>query len=355
MLAAMPPLRYVWPRSRSMRIAFVLPVLALAGCSIVQGLLNPPEKAVANAEAQLKAGNLAEAARIYNEALARNPTHVDLASGAAYVKLLAGDTSGADAVLAAAEAQAGPRLAEIKMRRALVAMEGGDVDTVKVHAEAAGTPAAKLLVAEVDLANGYPEQAKPILESIQGEAGPVGAAATGYLDLLNDASQPVQGLADMQALWALGQRGVAAKSVKDNVLAYAESRADGDEQILLWAGRAATVGETGIATTLLDAMSVAPPGQKWRVEATRAIVLCAEGKGADCVARFDELAAISPAEGLADARVTAAMIVASTDAVTAKQLLNGVAGDAAARALASLGEPAGGVAADPVFKAQLGG
>ncbi len=330
-------------------------LMSLWGCAVVQGFLADPAKQAAEAETKLKAGDLDGAAAVYDAALQKAPGNLDLVSGAAYVKLLQGNPAAADTLLAAAEAQAGPRLSEIKMRRALVAIETGDLDAVKKQATDAGTPEAKLLVAEVALADGDKATAKGQLEAIQGEAGAVGDTAKAYLGLINDPDTRVAGLSEVQALWALGQRPIAVRSVEDLVVAYAQVRDDGADQLLLWAGRAATVGEPAIATNLLDAIPVAPPGQVWRLQATRAMVACAEGNGADCLGGFEKVSAIAPADGLADARATAALLIAERDGETARKLLEGQSGDAAARAWALLGDlqTAGTVAVDPVFKAQF--
>ncbi|MBM4369317.1 MAG: tetratricopeptide repeat protein [Deltaproteobacteria bacterium] len=327
----------------------------MAGCSILSSLTGDPSKQIADAEAKMKAGDLAGAAAIYDEALKKSPTNLDVASGAAYLKLLQGNTQAADQILAATEGTAGEKLAEVKMRRALVAMRTGDLDQVKAHAAAAGTPLGKLLAAEVNLADGDRDAAKALLEEVKAAGGPAGDTASAYLDLMNDSNPLVAGLSEAQALWALGQRPIAVRSVEDLVKAYAGAREDGAEQLLVWAGRAVSVGEPGIAENLLDAIPVAPPGQVWRVQATRAMIACAGGDGDAGLAGFDRIVTISPADGYADARATAAILIADRDAETARKLLEGQSTDAAARAWAILGDPgtAGTVAMDPVFKAQF--
>jgi tetratricopeptide (TPR) repeat protein len=330
-------------------------LISILACTALQGLSFDPAKQAAAAEALLSSGDLAGAAGVYDAAMAKAPTDVDVVSGAAYVKLLQGNPAAADSLLSSLEATAGARLPEVKMRRALVAMKNGDLDAVKTLATAAGTPAARLLVAEVGLADGDRAGAKTALEGLAGEAGVVGETAAAYLDLINDPNALVSGLSEAQALWALGQRPIAVRSVEDLVRAYAEDRDDGGAQLLLWAGRAATVGEPAIATNLLDSIPVAPPGQLWRVKATRALVACAEGNGKVCLAGFDAIASIAPADGLADARATAALLIAERDGEIARRLLEGQSGDGAARAWALLGDvqTAGTVAMDPVFKAQF--
>lgn len=330
-------------------------LISMLGCAALQGLMFDPAKSAAEAETLLSAGNLAGAAAVYDAALLKAPDNVDVVSGAAYVKLLQGNPSAADALLAAVEPKAGTRLAEVKMRRALVAMKNGDLDAVKTLATAAGTPVARLLVAEVSLADGDRAGAKTALEGLASEPGVVGETSAAYLDLINDSNPLIAGLSEAQALWSLGQRPIAVRSVEDLVAAYAENRDDGGAQLLLWAGRAATVGEPAIATNLLDSITVPPPGQQWRVQATRALVACAEGKGEECLGGLQAVESTAPADGLADARATAALLIAERDGETAKRLLEGQTGDGAARAWALLGDvnTAGTVAMDPVFKAQF--
>jgi tetratricopeptide (TPR) repeat protein len=332
-------------------------MLSLGGCQIIQSVLNNPAKDIEEAEAKLKAGDLAAAAAKYDEAVKKAPTNVDAALGAAYMKDLAGDFAAADALLAASEAAAGPKAGDVKLRRALVAMDAGDLDKVKEFASASGLPAGQLLAAEVELADGNRDAAKTLLEGAKADSGPIGTTATAYLDLMGDANPLVAGLSEAQALWALGQRRIAVRSVEDLVKAYAESREDGGDQLLLWAGRAAAVGETAIAYSLLDSITVPPAGQGWRVQATRAIATCVDGDGAKCQEMFAGIQSGAPADGFADAKATAALATAEKDPATARALLDGLHGDAAARAWAAIGDKdaAQAAAADPVLKTQLGG
>jgi hypothetical protein len=66
-------------------------------------------------------------------------------------------------------------------------------------------------------------------------------------------------------------------------------------------------------------MVVTPPEQQWRKLATQALIVCAEGKATECLAEFDVLTALPrvPIDGLADARATAAMLIAKDDPATA--------------------------------------
>lgn len=332
-------------------------LLLLSGCQLVQTLLGDPSQALASAEEKLRAGDLSGAGAAYQEGLTRFPGDPDLASGAAYVAMLSGDTTAADAVLAGAEAQAGDKLGAIKLRRALVAIEAGDFDRAGTLALESNEPVGRLIAAEVALADGDRDAARAQLEVARGAGGPVGALAERYLALVGDPNVFVAGLSETHALWALGERRIAVRSVGDLVKAYAETHEDGPEQLLVWAGRAASVGEVAVAHDLLDAITVPPAGQGWRVTATRAIAWCAEGRGAECRAGLDGLTAIAPADGLADARATAAIALGTRDLDTARGLLEGLSGDAAARAWIELGDPgrAAAVAKETTFARALGG
>lgn len=332
-------------------------LLLLGACQLVQSLVSDPAAIAAEGEARLRAGDLAGAAGIYADGLKKHPADVDLSVGSAYLSFLSGDYAAADATLAAAKAGAGARVGELELRRALVALAQGDLDRVKELSLASARPEGALLAAEVELADGDRDAAKAHLQSARSTAGPVGDVAGQYLALIDDPNVLVSGLSETQALWALGQRSVAVRSVADLVNAYAEGHEDGPEQLLLWAGRAAAIGEYAVAQRLLDSITVPPPGQAWRVQATRGIALCAEGRGPECVATLDGVASLAPGDGLTDAKATAALAIAEKDAGTARQLLEGLRGDAAARAWLALGDEAraSSVAADPLFKLTLGG
>ena len=64
-----------------------------------------------------------------------------------------------------------------------------------------------------------------------------------------------------------------------------------------------------------------------------AIVACAEGNGAECIRLFEAVESGAPADGLADAKVTAAALIASADPSTTKKLAGGYVSDGAGRAL----------------------
>jgi tetratricopeptide (TPR) repeat protein len=313
----------------------------LAGCDMIEGLIGGgADAACAEAETLLKAGDLPGAADAYAAAAADSPTAVCAATGYAFTLLQQGDTSGADAALALAEPEAGEALPQVKLRRALVALQAGNLDDVATHAEASGLPQGKLLAAEVALADGEREDAAALLAEAKAAGGAVASAAGDYLDLIEDGDPLVAGLSEAQALWALGERKVAVQSVEELVKNLSDERGDRGDQLLIWAGRAASVGETEVARSLLEALIFAPEGQQWRRVATRAIVHCADGEGEQCLTLFDTLEGNAPSDGLADARATAAFLVAGQDADLAKKLASPYISNPAARALLESGDRA---------------
>ncbi len=321
----------------------MLPWVVFAGCFLVPSKESAPAL-IAKGETEVQAGNLPAAAATYERGVAAFPDDVDLATGAAFTALLQNDPARADQLLAAIEPTAGTRLPEIALRRALVALHAGDLDQVRTFARRSELPMARLLAAEVSLADGDRDEAevilRPLTESTLGAAIPPAVAATAgaYLALIDDPDPLVAGLSEVQALWALGRRDVAVRAAEEllKALPDADTR---DERLLLWAGRAASIREVEVARALLDAMIVTPPDQQWRKLATQALAVCAEGKASECLAEFDVLAALPrvPIDGLADARATAAMLVAKDDPETATALAGPYLTDASARALHAAG------------------
>ncbi len=311
-------------------------LVVLNGCSLFGD--DKAIEAATQAEAKLKAGDLPGAADAYDQAAAEHAGQVDVATGAAFMALQRGNADAADRFLADAEADAGDRLPEVKMRRALVALQAGELEDVKAHGLASGLPAGQLLAAEVALADGERDEAQGLLQQARAGGGAVAELADGYLDLLGDDDPLVAGLSEAQALWALGLRKVSVKSVEEVLLNLPDGFEQRDEQLLVWAGRAATVRETDVARSLLDGLIFAPEGQQWRKIATSALVACADGDGATCVSMMTSLEGQAPEDGLADARATAAMLIAADDPEAAGKLAGPYVSSAAARALLETGD-----------------
>lgn len=303
------------------------------------------------AEALLKSGDLPGGAGAYETLAKDHPDSVGVAIGKAYMEYLAGDFDAADKTLAGAEAAAGEKLGEIKLRRAMVALAAGNLDDVRKHGKDSAMPAGLVMAAEVHLADAEAEDAIELLKTARSDSGAVGETASWYLEKIESGDALQAGLAEAAALWAVGQRPTACEVAEDIVKGLPEGP-EKSTQLLAWAGRAVSSGRAGIASSLLDELDVAgaPEGQEWRVQATRGIVLIADGQNEEGLEKFAQLqaavdAGYAPWEGVADARATAAAI--TSDKEVAKTLLAGVETAPAARALFQAGAPAAAREAAP--------
>lgn len=310
-------------------LKMLMVTMALQGCGGDGG-----KEASDAAKTQMRGGDIPGAAAAFEKAAKDNPESVDAASGAALSAMMRGDWAAADAHLERVQASAGERQPEVLMRRALVAQKAKDWDSMRQFGEASGLAPGLLLAGEAALADGDRDDATAYFERVSGGGAEV--TARGYLSRLSSDDPIVAGLSEAQALWALGMRKVAVTSVADLLVRYPESEGDKTDQLLLWAGRAASVRETDTATTLLRAAK--PQGdQVWRKTATEGIVSCASGDAQRCIRTLDGLEGDAPADGLADARVTAAMLIGSSDAQAAKTLAGDYVSEGAGRALWNAG------------------
>lgn len=307
----------------------------LLGCSGgLEGLVGG-EDPVAKAEKLLRDGNLPEAAQEYDRLVREKPDSVEAAVGKAYVQLMQGDTAGADATLAALESKAADKAGEIRLRRALVALQAKDLDKVKELGVASGLPEGELMAAEVQLIELDSEQALETFNKLKDRGDAVGETAKTYAELVASGDQHKATLAEANALWALGDRANAVTSVEDSLKGLSEDDSSKPRQILLWAGRAATSGHPDVTRRLLED-TFPPEGQQWRYQATKAIGLVAEGNVDDARVIFKGLKESSdtPQDGLADAMATACAL---TNPDTAKELVEGMESAAAARCLLQAG------------------
>ena len=303
--------------------------VALQGCGGDGG-----KEASEAAKTQMRSGDVPGAAAAFEKAAKENPESVDAATGAALSAMMRGDWAAADAHLERVQAGAGERQPEVLMRRALVAQKAKDWDAMRQLGEASGLAPGLLLAGEAALADGDRDDATAYFERVSGGGAEV--TARGYLSRLSSDDPIVAGLSEAQALWALGMRKVAVTSVGDLLVRYPESEGDKTDQLLVWAGRAASLRETDTATTLLR--SAKPEGdQVWRKTATEGIVSCASGDAKKCIRTLEGLEGDAPADGLADARVTAAMLIGPTDAQAAKTLAGEYISEGAGRALWNAG------------------
>lgn len=312
------------------------------GCGAILG--GSDEDLVEAADSMLQAGDLPGAAAEYERIAGENPDSVAAAVGLAYVQLLRGDTAGADATLAAIEPKAGDKGGEIKLRRALVALEGKNLDQVKELGKGSALPEGKLLAAEVHLVDLESDEATALLREVKGAGGVVGQTASTYLELIESGDQHKAALAEASALWALGDREGACDAVEDSVKALAEDDPTKPVQLLLWAGRAVAAGRPEVAQGLLEE-TTPPEGQRWRYTATLAMIKIALGESEAGLAMFEGLKADPevPTDGLADALATACAV--AKDPAVAQQLVAGVESSAAARCLLQAGAPGAGASA----------
>ena len=324
-------------------------VLPLAGCDAITDLIGGEDGSAAYSagETSLRAGDLPAAADQWEQAQVDHPGDVQVATGAAYTLLLKGDTDAADAALAAAEASAGEELPNIKMRRALIALEAGHLDMVGEHAKASGMPVGLLLAAEVAMADGETDEALELLRGAEDAGGDVGRLAARYLELLESDDPMISGLCEAEALWALGVRKVAVQSADELVRGLPDDLDEKPEMLLTWAGRAITVKESEIAGGLLAPLTFPPEGMKWRMDAVQAMILCVDGEVDRCQQVFNKVDKIGPVAGAADARATAAYLIADEYPEVAKSLVAGIESNAAARALLETGDAGAAKDASP--------
>lgn len=331
-------------------------LLAATGCSLLDRFVGDDgADAIAVADAALAGGDVAGAVAGYEAIYAEQPDNLQAAVGVSYGALLSGDLDRADAVLAQTATLLPESAGELELRRALIALEREDTDAVVEHGKASGLPAGTVLAAEVLLADGERDEAQALLEGVSA-VGPVGDSASEYLALLNDPDDFVKGLAECYALWALGFHGVAVRSAEEPITAMSDDSDRKAEELLLWAGRAAGVGEIQVSRNLLEGIDFPPPGQSWRVKATTAVLDCAEGFDDDyeaCRAGFAALEGIAPPNGLLHAKATAARLV--EDPGVAAELLGDQPSLSSAGAAASFGNTrlAGELAPAGMYKDHL--
>ncbi len=327
----------------------LLGALPLAGCDAITDLIGGEDGSAAYSagEASLRAGDLPAAADQWEQAQVDHPGDVQVATGAAYSLLLKGDTDAADAALAAVEGTAGDALPNIKMRRALIALEAGHLDMVGEYAKASGLPVGLLLAAEVAMADGETDDALELLRGAEAAGGDVGRLAARYLELLESDDPMTAGLCEAEALWALGVRKVAVQSADELVRGLPDDLDEKPELLLTWAGRAITVKESEIAAGLLAPLTFPPEGMKWRMDAVQAMILCVDGEVDRCQKVFNKVDKNGPVAGVADARATAAYLIADDHPEVAKALVAGIESNAAARALLETGDAAAAKDASP--------
>lgn len=325
-------------------LTLVAAISLAPGCDFINQFLGPADgpDATAEADALLKSGDLPGAAGKYDELADKLPNSPYVATGRAYMKLLAGDYDGADKLLAAVD---NDTLAEdlkplVKARRALIAFRKGDLDGAKAFGEASEHPAGLTLAAEVYMADAEFDSALPLLEKASSGGGSVGSTAKKYLDYLQSDDPLKEQLVEATALWVTGQRDVACETAEDLARNAGEDFPNRNEVLLVWAGRAASEKMPDIAYNIVEAVEVTPE-TLWRIQSTKAMISAANGDTDEAKALFAalDMAAADdpniPGDGLADAKATAAVIAG--DSAFAEEILAGLEGAAVAKGLKAVG------------------
>jgi tetratricopeptide (TPR) repeat protein len=312
-------------------------------------LLGPPDvsEQLNSAKSALQQGDITNAESAYRDALSIDSKNIDALIGQSYVLLLQKEFSKADSILtkaqvAAKETEQEEVIKEIFFRRALVALQEGAFDKVKVLGEKSDFPAGFLLVAEIQIIDGEYQDAQDNLNKVMqlGESA-MQKLASDYLDDLSVDDR--QMIAEAQARWALGDRKIAVKVVKKPLLNYISAMSEGasHDEAILWSSRALAVGNISTSEDLINAVRRTSKDQGWRVNAVKTLITCAKaGKsGVGLNACVEELSQLSgPEDGLIDAHVTAAQFVHEKSPKVAKEILSGIENDASAYVYYQMGD-----------------
>ncbi len=308
--------------------ALVALLVGSTACDQIQDIINGASGGLPEGvEQQIRDGDLPAARPALEEANKANPADVEVATYLAYTQMMAGEYDAADATLAAAEENAGDALSDIKLRRALVGLRARNLDAVLEHAKASNTAEGKLLAAEVHIVDLETNAARPLLNELESDQTVVGETARKYLEMLNGGSLQ-EGLAEVAALWALGERQLACDQASE-IIPDLEDTPEKVEMQLLWAGRALTSGRVDVANSLVSEILDSPdPSQVWRLRATNAQIAIAQGEYEKGLTLLEQLEEGAPADGLADARATACALAKD------KEIAVRIAGDLKSNAIA---------------------
>lgn len=251
-----------------------------------------------------------------------------------FVQFSKGDYDAADSTLAVAVEKAAPEdKPALQLRRALVARRAGRIEDLKKHATASGLPPGKLMAAEVHIISFDQDAARQLFQEVQSTPGAVGATASAYLELINGGPEK-EALAEITALWALGERSSACEQAEEVIPALPDDDPQWkSEQQLLWASRAVTSGHSSVAQSLLAEMMELPsPDQAWRRQAVLAMIAIDQGEYEKGLRIFEQLEeAEVPGAGLADAVGTAIGLCKDED--VAKRLAKDLESVAVAKGL----------------------
>ncbi len=310
----------------------------------------------------LASGDLSAASESYQSyAEEDGGTAVGGHTGLAYLSLLEEDFDGALLHLEKAREESSKTEAqEIDLRRALVQLRAGRLPDypdgknpeaprlpgATTFAKQSDLPQGWLMVGEIALTEGERAQAVEYFEKAADTGDGTGDIAQQYLSLLESDNATLRNLSEAVANWSVGMSSPPISVLKEQAVEDFETLGEGlvntaygtPEQMLLWAGRAASIGDTVRGRTILKWAKSITGEQAWRYAATDAILYCAEGNVRKCKSTFNKVEAMEPpAEGYRDARATAALLLGTLDAQAAEGLIGNEAGTAVgARVLADV-------------------
>ena len=344
-------------RLRSVRsIVCVAALSVVTGCGMLGGLTGPPDDVADAAYGMLDQGDLPGAGAAFEALYTQYPNVEEVAVGHAYMQLLRGEHSEADATLMALESVPDIDVGAVKLRRALVAADRGSdgIDAAKTLGAASGRDEGLLIAAEGHLVDGEEEEAYAILRDLAKKSGPTGETAAKYMECIDSDAKQLYDYAEIAAYWSFKMYEDAVGTAEELFEKFGPDEYDGyDEAALLWASRAASIGQAENAAGLLDYIETIPPGQGWRVNATRAHIAVIEGDVDTAVDILDKLeAAGAPYDGLTDARAVACVLAMDSsrtnpDLEQAKRLIGDAESAAAARCLMEAGDPQAAMSAAP--------
>ena len=294
------------------------------------------------AQTMLENGQISSANSAYLAILKEDPKQVEAATGAAYVSMLKGDYGKAEELLAGVTGvvengeSAGKNAGDIYLRRAFVAVEQKEYSVAQQHALASSLDLGRLLAAEIYLIDGETDKAVELLKQVSAQPGK--KLAKQYLSLLESDNSWLPSYAEAQASWALKDYELAVRSVGAMLGKLEGVLPDYEETVLLWASRAAVVGQPEISQNLLGLnLSGLEASQQLRVEATKAMAYYVEGdilKGNSILESLKD----APSLGVQHMKITTAVVIGEKDPQTALALLKGIDGTAAAQAYSRLGK-----------------
>ena len=349
----------IWTKRWSVYLCLCMGAIA-AGCDDSEDKSEDEEAEVVSGDGALIARDLTEAQKLYKEQAESGEGDAGAAGhiGQAHLLVLQDDFDGAIAQLNAARGMATPaEQARIDLRKALVQLRAGRLSDYPDSGDADGAwlpgainlakkselPQGWLIVGEIALAEKERgDAAEFFTKAVEGSAGTAGVASA-YLTLLESENEHLVDLSEAVANWSVGMSSPPISYLKEQAVEdfvdigshIRDTDHGSKEQMLVWAGRAASIGRFKEARKILAWAKGIEGEQAWRYSATDAIIDCAQGKTSSCERKFKTAEALdAPPAGIEAAKATAAMLIGAGSPAEVEALIDGQEGSAAgARAL----------------------